>query len=82
MASKDDCDSILKNELPIDCQPPRESSNVSSLNSPFDRLCLRISVCLHSLLASKMILISRICIDLVLLIPSYRFFSKSLGPCW
>ncbi|KAK7260499.1 hypothetical protein RIF29_26592 [Crotalaria pallida] len=49
VASKDDCDSILKNGLPfsnksIDCQPSGETSNGSSLHSSLDRFCLRISV--------------------------------------
>lgn len=48
-ASKDDCDSILRNELPIinksiNCQPTRESSNELILNSSLERLCFRISV--------------------------------------
>nr|KYP50271.1 Putative methyltransferase METT10D [Cajanus cajan] len=48
-ASKDECDSILRNELPIinksmDFQPIRETSNGTSLNSSLERLCFRISV--------------------------------------
>ncbi|KAK7399822.1 hypothetical protein VNO78_11015 [Psophocarpus tetragonolobus] len=48
-ASKDDCDSIPSNELPIIykavvCQPTTETSNGSSLNLPHERLCFRISV--------------------------------------
>ncbi|XP_014509863.1 U6 small nuclear RNA (adenine-(43)-N(6))-methyltransferase-like isoform X1 [Vigna radiata var. radiata] len=47
--TKDDCDSILRNELTIfndstDCQPTRETSNESSLNFSLERLCFRISV--------------------------------------
>ncbi|XP_061357047.1 uncharacterized protein LOC133301437, partial [Gastrolobium bilobum] len=49
VASKDECDSIMKNELPItnksmDCQPTGETSNGSSLNFSLNRLCLRILV--------------------------------------
>ncbi|RDX62519.1 U6 small nuclear RNA (adenine-(43)-N(6))-methyltransferase, partial [Mucuna pruriens] len=48
-ASKDDCDSILRNELPIinksiDCQPTTETSNGLSVNLSLERLCFRISV--------------------------------------
>ncbi|KAL2343610.1 hypothetical protein Fmac_004895 [Flemingia macrophylla] len=47
-ASKDDCDSILRNELSIinksvDWKPTRETSN-ASLNSSLERLCFRILV--------------------------------------
>ncbi|KAK7368607.1 hypothetical protein VNO80_10635 [Phaseolus coccineus] len=46
--SKDDCDSILRNDLTLnnstDCQPKRETSNESSLNISLERLCFRISV--------------------------------------
>ncbi|XP_027919005.1 U6 small nuclear RNA (adenine-(43)-N(6))-methyltransferase isoform X1 [Vigna unguiculata] len=47
--SKDDCDSILRNELKFvndstDCQPRRKTSNESSLNFSPERLCFRISV--------------------------------------
>ncbi|XP_019460068.1 PREDICTED: methyltransferase-like protein 16 homolog [Lupinus angustifolius] len=49
VASKDYCDSIMTNELPvinksINCQPSGETSNGSILNSSADRLGLRISV--------------------------------------
>ncbi|KAE9601041.1 putative 23S rRNA (adenine(1618)-N(6))-methyltransferase [Lupinus albus] len=49
VASKDYCDSILKNEIPvikksINCQPSGETSNGSSLNSSADRLGIRISI--------------------------------------
>ncbi|KAL3020029.1 hypothetical protein AAZX31_05G122800 [Glycine max] len=48
-ASKDDCDSILRNELhiinkSINCQPTQKTSNGSSLNLSSERLCFRISV--------------------------------------
>ncbi|KAK2437715.1 23S rRNA (adenine(1618)-N(6))-methyltransferase [Trifolium repens] len=49
VATKDDCDSILKNELPIinqstDYQPTEKTSNGSSANLSSDRSGLRISV--------------------------------------